>query len=286
MKIYLVEAIMVGTSKNPKALINRFNNQFQTLKVNYKINNKGNITFLDCDNYQQNISTREFKELLANIITDLIIEDWPQIIIKKIIRDHYYYFNEEEKKNIQDKALELTKKGDFSYKPQMRRMNIFQEVTQFLERNQEIVLEGFINFRLKDYVLEVADIVDAAVDDFLLEKEYLEFIRLLKYFVEIQEPKVTEVHILLEKNKNFKLVDRKGNLIENEYLDGFSLELMNNSFNYDDLLISALITLAPRMVVIHLINLDEPTDTVKTIENVFGRRVRKCNGCTLCKKET
>ena len=98
MKIYLVEAIMVGTSKNPKALISRFNNEFQTLKFNYKINNKGNITFLDCDNYQQNISTREFKELLANIITDLIIEDWPQIIVKKIIRDHYYYFNEEEKK--------------------------------------------------------------------------------------------------------------------------------------------------------------------------------------------
>ena len=178
------------------------------------------------------------------------------------------------------------KKGDFSYKPQMRRMNILQEVTQFLERNQEIVLEGFINFRLKDYVVEVADIVDAAVDNFLLEKEYLEFIRLLKYFVEIQEPKVTEVHILLEKNNTFKLVDRKGNLIENEYLDGFSLELMNNSINYEDLLISSLITLAPRKVVIHLINLDGPTDTVKTIENVFGRRARKCNGCTFCKKET
>jgi len=285
VKFYLVEAITVGTSKNPQALINRFNEN-KAVKFHYKINNKGNITFLDIDNYQSNISTQEFKKLLANIITDVIIEDWPQIIIKKIIRDHYYYFNEEEKKNIREKALEFIKKGEFPCKPQMRRMNILNEVMKFLERNDEIVLEGFVNFRLKDYVVEVADIVDAAVDDFLLEKEYMEFIRLLKYFVEIQEPKVNEVHILLEKNNTFKLVDRDGNPIENEYLDGFSLELMSSSINYEDLLISALITLAPRVVVIHLNNSPGPRETVKTIENVFGRRTRKCNGCSLCHKGT
>lgn len=283
----MVEAILVGTSRNPKALISRFDNEFKTLKFNYKINNMGNITFLGCDNYDENISPREFNNLLASIIADIIIEDWAQIIIKKIIRDHYYYFNEEEKKNIKDKALELLTNDGFSYKPLMRKNSIVQRVTEFLDRNQEIVLEGFINFRLKDYILEVEDIVDAAVDDFLLEKEYLEFIRLLRYFVDIQEPKINEIHILLEKNNAFKLVDRNGNLIENEYLDGFSIELMNNSINYEDLLISALITLAPRLVVIHQINSSEPKDTIKTIENVFGKRVKKCNGCSLCeKKET
>ena len=173
----------------------------------------------------------------------------------------------------------------FSYKPLIRRNNIVHRVIEYLERNQEIVLEGFINFRLKDYIMEIEDIVDAAVDDFLLEKEYLEFIRLLRYFVEIQEPKINEVHILLEKNNVFKLVDRNGKAIESEYLDGFAVELMNNSINYEDLLISALITLAPRLVVIHLTNPDEPRDTIKTIENVFGKRVRRCNGCIICSKE-
>ncbi|KJS81932.1 MAG: hypothetical protein JM58_16060 [Peptococcaceae bacterium BICA1-8] len=281
----MVEAILVGTSKNPKALINRFDNEFKSLKFNYKLNNKGNITFLGCDNYDKNISPGEFKNLLANIIADIIIEDWAQILIKRIIRDHYYYFNEEEKKNIREKAFELLKNDVFSYKPIIRRNNIVHRVIEFLERNQEIVLEGFVNFRLKDYIMEIEDIVDSAVDDFLLEKEYLEFIRLLRYFVEIQEPKVNEVHILLEKNNVFKLVDRNGKLIESEYLDGFSVELMNNSINYEDLLISALITLAPRLVVIHLVNQGEPKDTIKTIENVFGKRVRRCMGCILCSKE-
>ena len=281
----MAEAILVGTSKNPKALINRFDNEFKRFKFNYKLNNKGNITFLGCDNYDQNISPGEFKNLLANIIADIIIEDWAQILIKRIIRDHYYYFNEEEKKNIREKAFELLRNDAFSYKPLIRRNNIVHRVIEYLERNQEIVLEGFINFRLKDYIMEIEDIVDAAVDDFLLEKEYLEFIRLLRYFVEIQEPKINEVHILLEKNNVFKLVDRNGKAIESEYLDGFAVELMNNSINYEDLLISALITLAPRLVVIHLTNPDEPRDTIKTIENVFGKRVRRCNGCIICSKE-
>ena len=80
----------------------------------------------------------------------------------------------------------------------------------------------------------------------------MEFIRLLRYFVDIQEPKVNEVNILLEKNSMFKLLDSEGKEIENEYLEGFCVELMSNSVNYEDLLISALITLAPKQLVIHL----------------------------------
>ena len=33
----------------------------------------------------------------------------------------------------------------------------------------------------------------------ILMKKYLEFIRLLRYFVDIQEPKVEEIHILLKR---------------------------------------------------------------------------------------
>ncbi|MDK2823107.1 MAG: hypothetical protein PWQ67_1154 [Clostridia bacterium] len=279
----MVEAILVGTSKNPKALINRFDHEFRSFKLNYKVNSKGNITFLGCENYDKIISGEKFKHHLANIIADIIIEDWAHLLVNRIIRDHYYYFNEEEKKSIKNKAIELLQTDSF-YRPINRKNKIIQRVLEFLERNQEIVLEGFVNFRLKDYIHEIEDVVDIAVDDFLLEKEYLEFIRLLRYFVDIQEPKVNEVHILLEDNNAFKLVDCEGKQIESEYLDGFSVDLLNSSINYEDLLISALITLAPRIVVIHLVHLKEPKDTIKTIENVFGKRAKRCNGCSLCNK--
>lgn len=282
----MLDSISIGTSKNPKSLISRINNEIKSLnaggiELEYKINHIGDITFLGCNAYDKNVSSDEFKSLLANIIADIIIEDWAQLLVNKIIRDHYYYFSEEEKRTIKKKALELLQKDESKFYPLSRKNKIVTRVLEHLSRNHEIILEGFVNFRLKDYILELEDIVDAAADDFLEEKEYLEFIRLLRYFVDIQEPKVNEVHIILENDTVFKLVDRTGKEIENEYLDGFSMDLLNNNINYEDLLISALITLAPSQVVIHIIK-TEPKDTLKTIENVFGKRVKYCSGCSLC----
>jgi len=264
----LLDSISIGTSKNPKSLISRINNEIKSLnaggiELEYKINHIGNITFLGCNAYDKNISSDEFKSLLANIIADIIIEDWAQLLVNKIIRDHYYYFSEEEKRTIKKKALELLQKDESKFYPLSRKNKIVTRVLEHLS------------------ILELEDIVDAAADDFLEEKEYLEFIRLLRYFVDIQEPKVNEVHIILENDTVFKLVDRTGKEIENEYLDGFSMDLLNNNINYEDLLISALITLAPSQVVIHIIK-TEPKDTLKTIENVFGKRVKYCSGCSLC----
>ncbi|NLW24933.1 MAG: putative sporulation protein YtxC [Clostridia bacterium] len=283
----MLQAITIGTSQNPDALISRVDNELMTLRsrgiqFKYNVNHKGEFTFLGCDLYARNLTPREFKYLLANIIADIIIEDWAQILVKKIIRDHYYYFNEEEKKSIKEKALELLKKEENKYYRLHRKEKVVERVLEYLERHDELVIEGFINFRLKDYISELEEIVDAAADDFLLEKEYLEFIRLLRYFVDIQEPKVNEVNILLEKNSMFKLLDSEGKEIENEYLEGFCVELMSNSVNYEDLLISALITLAPKQLVIHLKNEEEFKETIKTIQNVFGNKVNYCRGCTMC----
>lgn len=53
------------------------------------------------------------------------------------------------------------------------------------------------------------EIIDNAVDDFLIEREYKEFIRLLKYFVEIQDPKFNVVHVVMEYDDNYMLLDEK-----------------------------------------------------------------------------
>lgn len=279
---------MIGTKKNPERLIDRFKNEIALLESNgtdfkYKVNYKGDIAFLDCDNDGKNLTQEQFKNKLATIITNIIVDDWIQLLVKKIIRDHYYYFNEEEKKNIEVSAIEIFKKESYIYSTNERKRKVMAKVLEHLDRNKELVLEGFINFRLKDYIMEIEELVDATVDDFLLEKEYLEFIRLLKYFVDIQEPKVDEVNIILKENGLFELVNRDGSKIENEYLNGFTVDYINDNVNYEDLLISALITLAPRKLIVHNGFKDKFKDTLKTIDNVFGKKVTYCDGCELCK---
>ena len=49
---------------------------------------------------------------------------------------------------------------------------------------------------MKDYVSELEDTIEQGGGEYLMEREYNEFIKLLRYFVEIQEPKVDTVNVL------------------------------------------------------------------------------------------
>ena len=55
---------------------------------------------------------------------------------------------------------------------------------------------------------------------------------------------------------------------------------LNQDVEYDDLLLSALITISPRRIILHVIS---PIEIVETIVNVFRERVRICEGCDLCR---
>jgi putative sporulation protein YtxC len=93
------------------------------------------------------------------------------------------------------------------------------------ENNDEMVLDGFIRFRLKDFRHELEKAVDRAVDDLLIEKEYSEFIKLLRYFVEIQEPKVEEVHVVVGEDNKYILLDSSLRIINNDLLEDLAREI-------------------------------------------------------------
>ncbi len=165
----------------------------------------------------------------------------------------------------------------------LRRKNIItKKIIEYLETSNEILLDGFVTFRLKDYMKELEDVVDKAVDDYLMEKEYKEFIRLLKYFVEIQEPKLDVVHVVGGYNNKYALLDEYGKEITNECIKDFVNEVSEGEINYDDLLVSSLITLAPNKIYIHKAKHIQNKELIETIGNVFIGKVVFCEGCELC----
>ena len=46
-----------------------------------------------------------------------------------------------------------------------------------------IVLSGFINFRLHNYRKLLEQLVDLSVNEFIIEREYLEFVSLLRIYI-------------------------------------------------------------------------------------------------------
>lgn len=249
--------------------------------------NRGKFTFVDCSVHPSDpVAVAQFHHFLANALSDVIVEKWERDLIRKTIRAHYYYFSKEEQEEILNAALthltcpEPGEKG-LHYKVG-RKSRILHRLRDYLDQEQELVVEGFLHFRLQDYLEELEDAVDRAVDDFLLDREHKEFIRLLKYFVEVQDPRVDEVHVLIRTGGSFKLLDRAGAPLRSEVLDEFVADMVESEVNYEDLLISALITLAPRRLTLHGSVQPTWTEGVETIQGVFGERVSLCAHCELC----
>jgi putative sporulation protein YtxC len=291
-----VQAITIGTAEGIEDIRQRLDDEFRFLQeegVNIRIgqSNRGSITFLDCRVDSGSSSPQQAETLVrhyvASALSDVIVEKWEPDLIRKIIRGTYYYFSKDEQDLIADyTGKNLTGDGDSADHRQLykvsRKGQILHRLRDYLDGADELVVEGFVTFRLRDYLEELEDAVDRAVDDFLMEREYREFVRLLKYFVDVQEPRIDHVHVLMRPGGSFRLVDDDGSAIKSEYLEEFVVEMVESEVNYEDLLISALITVAPRSITIHGYPEDEWDESVETIKGVFGGRVTLCAGCQVC----
>ena len=116
----------------------------------------------------------------------------------------------------------------------------------------------------------------------MVEKEYNEFIKLLKYFVEMQESKIDEINIIIEKNGDYTIQDKKGHDIMEILVNDVSELKSNKNINIEDVLISGLITNCPLKIKIHCQENCNNKELIETIKNVFLDRVVFCNSCKIC----
>lgn len=274
--------------------------QFKKEELNiFRHTNKvGNMTFLKYEVDESKKATKYsnvenmFKHYVANAISDIILETYQEKLISKIINDKCFYLSNYEKERIRNKTIDFLNKNEYittegiMYKIS-KKARILKAVIEYLDLNNEINIEGFVNFRLKFFVESIENAIEKNIEDFMIEKEFDEFIKVLQYFVEIQEPKIDVVNVMFKEDK-YELYDGNKNMINNEFLHEIADELSESDINYDDLLISSLITIAPRNIKIHSLK-NKERDIVKIIESVFPDKVEyceDCNNCELCEESS
>jgi len=294
----LAESISIGASDNVDLIKVRLVNelkQFESrgLKFNFKESPVGKYTFLSCSvvgqgqcAFSEEDSMALFKHYIADVLSDMILGKWQKTLLAEIIQENYYYFGEDDRRAIFQNALnylDCDSKDSGAVLWSRKKRKILSKLKEFLGACNQIVIDGFIRFRLKEYIRELQEAADKAADDFLMDREYKEFIQLLKYFVDIQDCRIDVVNVVMKSGGVFKLFDGQNRVINSAYLEGFIFDLIESDINYEDLLISALITIAPREIVFHTGGAAGPSGTLDTIRNIFCQRVTVCNGCELCK---
>lgn len=224
--------------------------------------------------YTSKENDNDFVYKISDLLTDCIISVYENFLLDKIVVRNYIDFSTLEREKIINVAKEIIDGNDsvvdkiFFVK---RKNYIYKRLVEFLSDNERIRLEGFIYFRLKDYKKDLELILEKAVEVYLTEKEYNEFINLLKYFIEIQEPKIDVVYLTMYDNGDFKLCDKFDQDVSYLYIDDMQEEFLNSKLSKEDILLGALITISPTRIVL---NEKEPEGEIfNTIKSIFNDRI-------------
>lgn len=220
-----------------------------------------------------------FYNKLSDIITDCIINFYEEKLVNHILNYNYFYFDFYEKNEIIKECINLLnikETSDFAY----RKECILSNVSQYLTENNSMILSGFVNFRLQNYIKSIDSAVDIAVNKFILEKEYKEFIELLKLYIKSKEPNINSIH-LIYMNEDSILLDENKNILAISQ-DVFNAKYLSDiSFSSNDYILNTLLDLIPQELNIHLIQGDD--EFIKTLKLIFENRIHICNDCDICK---
>jgi putative sporulation protein YtxC len=290
-----VHAIHIGTGGRVDELRSRLFAELELLQqsgIDLRIGQvaRGHLTFLDCtfgsaDDEFGRETGAVVRHSLAAALSDVIVDSYEHDLLQRIVSAQYAYFSPSEQETllryaVRNLAAPLGYAGQWH--AMSRKGRILHRVRDFLDNSDQLVMEGFVTFRCKDYVEELNEAVERAVDDYLMEREFREFVRLLKHFVDLQEPRIPRVHVLMGGPGDFRLVDDTGDSVRGDGLEDLVSDNASTEISHEDLLISTLVTLAPRELILHGTEGDRWEDTVDTIRGVFEQRLSFCGGCQMC----
>jgi len=221
----------------------------------------------------------KFNNYISNSITKAIIEYLEEQIIYSNISLNYFYFNTYEKKKILENTLNLLEEEKNS---KQRYDYINNEVFKNLLSSHSLYLQGIINFKLSNYINFLNTQVDVAVNKFLIDKEYLEFVNILKLYIksEAENSKTEHVH-LIYKDKISIITDDNNNIIS--YNDNLrkAKYISDISFSSNDLALNTLLNLIPKSITIHLVD-GYSDEFINTLKLIFQEKVKICEACDIC----
>lgn len=236
-------------------------NQFKIYK-NITIHYRGN-------------NNNKFYNFLTELTGEVVIEFYEEKILKQLINYNYFYFDEYEKNKILENCMQLIE-------PKMYNTKLLdnKNIKEYVKENKAMILDGFVYFRLRAYLEYLDEVVDSGVNQFVIEKEYREFISLLRVYVESKVPEYNLLHLIYINGESI-LLDEKRNIVsvsENIYNAKY---LSDISFSSNDFALNTLLCLLPRRIEIHLI--DDADEFINTLKLIFEGRVTICKDCDICK---
>lgn len=243
------------------------------------IEGKTHIIKIMCDD---NSYSEEIKDIInlyvSNILYRIVIENYRQKEMFEFLIDNYFFLKQNEILEVEEKimnVLSLNEKVDDEKSIYCLNIvnSIIEKIRECISEKQEINIDGFITFRMRKLREDIEKIIDKVVEKYMVDKEYEEFVKLLKYFVDIQESKIDEIKIYIDERDNYIVKDGFGKDLYKDFLVQVAGNASDLNINIEDILISGLITSSPKKITIYGTNNCSNKEFINTIKSVFGDRV-------------
>lgn len=257
------------------------NERSNTLFVNLKLQGNNNDLFLKEDDI-----IYIFKHQISEFLAEHILRDWEEKILRKEIIKKSRHIAPADHAVVLNKAIEFLRRCNSNESLNLllnygRKNKISHKIMDYIYTNNSLVIEGLITFCMPDYLNELRFAVDLACEELRNEKEYNNFVKLLRYFVDTQPPRLAEVNLLMDPDGLFCLWDGNGTDIQEKFTNYYCNNSLMNEISLDDMLVSILITVSPLRIILHNA-VEEDNEPVKMIREVFAERIVDCEGCERC----
>ena len=203
---------------------------------------------------------------ISKVVAEYI---WDYAIIRKI----KYYLIQSNIFEKEDRYVIFKKIIDIASCIRSQPDIIEDSLQEYFRNHRTISVDGFLNFRLRELICRIKSLADMCISEYLAEKEYEEYIELLKNFVKQQKSEYREVHIVTEEDGQHRIYNEEGVDITLKCLEGFVDSNMAINASLDDLMVTTLIAVAPNRIIMHNENKSNNPELVETIKGVFAGRI-------------
>ena len=209
------------------------------------------------------IFDKQYRKIFYNITTRWLNKKICRMKIEDVLKTCYLEYDEHLK--IRQKLIEKT---DFKLFYNV----IWKKMSSIYRFNNQINLEGFITFGLKDYNNIVKESIISNLNEIITENYYEKFIALLKEYICSENSLINAMYIEVQPNGSCKFFDEKYKDITQDCINVIKTKFGEIEEN-DDLLLSILIFFLPNEIYLCKYNLIQNKNIIYTLKRIFGDRI-------------
>jgi putative sporulation protein YtxC len=246
---------------------------------------EGEITVISLDfSAAADGEVRETLYCVANALSDAIVNGWEPVLIRDILDREYGFLDVGERVHVvQQVNGEMSPGGEMTRYKIRRKGVVLERLFEYLESNDHLSVDGFVAFRLQDYVEALTHRIDESVNDLLVAQEYAQWTQLLRdlSLPDLDSPEI--VHAFFDPERGWELRDADGCALRDRLLGEYSWWYVQKGLDHPDLLITSLIMLRPKSIVVHdPWEIGDHLGVVSSLEDIFLDRLQVCPGCPHC----